>query len=249
MFCEEGNIVIRPLLVLAAFTVLYGCGQASSSVEKQERDVGAEESQPSSQPAPELTTPPTDPSGGTAVGEVFAEAELRPVGDSALSGTVVFREVGSLGVQVALEVFGLPAAGNSKEPMPYFAQIHEGSCSLAPKGVVQEHGDDHHGHAHEQGGVGLSLALVRLDRFLGATPEYAHHPEYEEPPANKMPGNIDTPVLLGASADGTAMVTSLLEGVDPEQLTSGSAKYVDVRAPSHDAPAENWTALACADLN
>jgi hypothetical protein len=38
------------LLVLTAFAVLYGCGQASSPVERQEGDVGVEEPEASSSP-------------------------------------------------------------------------------------------------------------------------------------------------------------------------------------------------------
>src|SRR5215210_5457503 len=205
---KELMTVVRVLLlVLTAFTVLHGCGQASSPAERQERDVGVEEPEASSSSASEPTTPPVDSDGGTTIGDAFAEAELRPVGDSAVSGNVAFKEVGSLGVQVELEVSGLPAPGDPEEPKPYFAQVHQGSCSEVPRG------DDHHGddHDHEHGGGGpTTLALVRLDRFLGATPEYADHPEYEDPPADKLRGNIDTPFSLGASADGTAAVTSLL---------------------------------------
>ncbi len=233
------------LLVLAAFTVLHGCGQASSPAERQERDVGVEEPEASSPPASKPTTPSADSDGGsTPVGDAFAEAELRPVGDSAVSGNVVFKEVGSLGVQVEFEVSGLPAPGNPEEPKPYFAQVHEGSCSEVPRG------DDHHGHEHEHGlGGPTTLALVRLDRFLGAKPEHADHPEYEDPPADELRGNVDTPLSLAASHDGTAAVTSLLEGVEPEELSSGRAKYVDLRAPSHDLDPEHWPALACADLS
>jgi hypothetical protein len=240
------------LLVVAAFTVLYGCGRVSSPAERQERDVGVEEPEASSPPASKPTTPSPNSDGGTTVGDAFVEAELRPVGDSAVSGNVVFKEVGSLGVQVELEVSGLPGPGNPEEPRPYFAQVHEGSCSEVPRGDGQEHGedhgDDHHGHDHEHGGGAPSLALVRLDRFLGATPEYADHAEYEDPPADELRGNVDTPFSVGASADGTAAVTSLLEGVEPEHLSSGSPKYVDLRAPSHDLAPEHWPALACADL-
>jgi hypothetical protein len=191
--------------------------------------------------------------GGTEVGEAFAEAELRPVGDSGVSGEVVFKEVGSLGVQVELEISGLPAPENPEEPEPYFAQEHGGSCSEAPKGGDHEHEedrhtDDHPGHARQDGGGGPALALIHLERFLpGGREEYADHAEYEDPPADELPGNTDLPLLLVASANGTGMVTSLLEGVEPEQLTSGAPKYIDVRAPSHDAP-EQWPVLACADL-
>jgi hypothetical protein len=39
-------MAVRVLLVLAAFAVLYGCGQASSPVERQEEQVGVEEPKP-----------------------------------------------------------------------------------------------------------------------------------------------------------------------------------------------------------
>jgi hypothetical protein len=100
-------MVVRILfVVLAAFAVLYGCDQAS----------------------------PPDSAGGTPVGGAFARAELGSVGGSGVSGDAVFKEVGSLGVQVELEISGLPAPGNSEEPKPYFAQVHRGSCSEAPRG-------------------------------------------------------------------------------------------------------------------
>ena len=203
-----------------------------------------ERAEPASEPQP-ASEPTTASAGGTTVGEAFAEAELRPVGDSGVSGTAVFKQVGTLGVQVELSASGLPDPGE-----PYFAQVHEGSCADAPKGADQEHeephGDDHHGHEH--GGGSPALALVRLDRFLpGGREEYADHPEYEDPPANELPGNIDTPLSVGASHDGTGSITSLLEGVKPEQLSSGGPKYIDLRAPSQEAP-DKWPLLACADL-
>jgi hypothetical protein len=38
-----------------------------------------------------------------------------------------------------------------------------------------------------------------------------------------------------------------VERAEPEQLSSGSPKYMDMRAASHAAP-EEWPLLACADL-
>ena len=227
-------MVIRNLLVLAALAILapLGCGQSSSPPEGQEKRAGAERAEPS-----------TASAGGTPVGEAFAEAELRPVGHSGVSGDVVFKQVGSLGVQVELSASGLPDLAE-----PYFAQVHGGSCSEAPKGSDQEHEDHHDGHEH--GGGVPALALVRLDRFLpgGREEEYADHAEYEDPPANELPGNVDTPLSLSASDDGTGAVTSLLEGVEPEQLSPGVPKYIDLRAPNEGSP-EEWLLLACANLN
>jgi hypothetical protein len=234
-------LVVRALFILVVVAALYSCGQASSPAERQEERAGVERAEPASEST-------TAADGGTTVGAAFAEAELKPVGDSGVSGTAIFKQVGTLGVQVELSASGLPAPGEY-----YVAQVHEGSCADAPKGADQEHeephGDDPHGHdEHEHGGGVPALALVRLDRFLpGGREEYADHPEYEDPPANELAGNIDTPLSVGASDDGTGSVTSLLEGVKPEQLSSGEPKYIDLRAPSHAAP-EEWPLLACADL-
>jgi hypothetical protein len=227
--------------------LLAGCAETGDNPSAKEREAGGASATASKSPAGETTT------GGTEVGEAFAEAELSPVGDSGVSGKVVFKEVGSVGVQVELDVSGLPAPeGGPEEPKPYFAQVHEGSCSEAPKGGGHEHeddhGDDHHGHDHEHGGSGPSLALLDPGPLIAKVDEYADHAEYEAPPADALPGNIDAPLSVGASDDGTGSVTSLLEGVEPEQVTSGSPKYMDLRAPSHDAPAEDWPALACANL-
>ena len=223
--------------MLAAFAVLasLGCGQAIPPAERQERNAGLEEAEASSPPAP--TTPSADSAGGTPVGEAFAEAELSAVGDSGVSGDVVFKEVGSLGVQLELKVSGLPDPGGA-----YIAQVHEGSCTEVPKGD-----DRQHGHEHELGRGGPALALVRLNRSLSGREEYADHTEYEDPPADELPGNIDSSLSVGPSHDGTLAVTSLLEGVKPKQLSSGVPKYIDLRVPNEE-PSEEWPALACADL-
>jgi hypothetical protein len=238
-------------MVLAfSCALLAGCAETGGNPSAKERTAGGAIATTTEPPAGEATTNRT----GT-VGEAFAEAELRPVGDSGVSGNVVFKEVSALGVQIELAVSGLPAPRNNEEdfeePKPYFAQVHEGSCSEVPKGGGQEpaddHGDDHHGHEH--GGAEPSLALLTPGPLLAKVEEYADHAEYEDPPADELPGNVDTPLSFSVSADGAAFVTSLLEGVEPEQLRSGSPKYMDVRDPSHDASAEEWPALACANLN
>jgi hypothetical protein len=241
-------VAIRILVVLVGFAFLapLGCAQANSPAERQEKQVGVERADPVSEPQP-APEPTSASAGGMTVGEAFAEAELRPVRDSGVSATAVFKQVGSLGVQAELSASGLPEPGE-----PYFAQVHKGSCSEAPKGAVHEHeedhGDDHHGHEHEHGAGVSALALVRLDWFLpGGREEYADHAEYEDPPANELPGNIDTPLSFSASDDGTGAVTSLLEGVEPTHLSSGVPKYIDLRAPN-EGPPEEWLLLACADL-
>ena len=98
---------------MVAFVVLYGCGQASSSVERQGKKTGAEALDTSAE-------------GRVTVGKKIAQAELEPMGDSGTSGTAVFKEVGNLGIQVELDILGLP----TKDPnAAYYAQVHEGSCS------------------------------------------------------------------------------------------------------------------------
>jgi len=153
------------------------------------------------------------------------EFGLRPVADSGVSAEARFQEIPE-GVQFTLEVSGLP------EPRkPYYSQVHGGFCA------------DVRG-----GGAGPSVALVRLDRLLAKGPEYADHAKYPPPPADELPGNIDMPLEIAASADGTAFVTSLLEGVATEQLSSGEPKYLDLRLPNSKTP-EDWPILACADLS
>jgi hypothetical protein len=57
-----GSLAFRVLLVVAAFVVLYGCGQTSSPVERQEKREGVEqvaqggEGPPEPSPSPEPTT-------------------------------------------------------------------------------------------------------------------------------------------------------------------------------------------------
>jgi hypothetical protein len=61
-------MAVRVLLVLAAFGVLYGCGQASSPVERQEKQGGVEEVAPEEVTENEQTPTPT-PSDSKAPGE------------------------------------------------------------------------------------------------------------------------------------------------------------------------------------
>jgi hypothetical protein len=229
-------MAIRVLLALSVLAVAYGCGQASSPAERHEQAGGAEKV------AAEIAT---SSASGTPVGPVFAKVDLEPVGDSATRGTAVFKKVGGLGVQVELAVSGLPQLGAD-----YFSQIHIGSCAGA-RG--QEKGGDHHhehhsGHDHEHSGVGPTVALIRLDTLLAQAPEQAHggHDHHSAAPADdELPGNIDYPLVFRSSADGTAFVTTLLEGVAPEEVVSGEPKYIDL----HPLGSEDSGTLACADLS
>ena len=214
-------MVVRVLVGLATFAVLYGCGEASSPAERQERAAGAERA---------AAEPTTSPAGGTPVGPVFAEVDLEPVGGSSTRGTAVFKKVGDLGVQVELAASGLP------EPRAvYFSQIHEGSCAGAQE---QEEGGDHRHepsskHDHQHGGAGPAVALFRLETVLAKAWEQANGGHDHSAPADELPGNIDRPIELLSSTDGTAFATALLEGVTPEEVISGSpsTSTCTLRAP------------------
>jgi hypothetical protein len=201
-------LAVRPLLVLIAFAVLYGCGQASSQSN-------------------------TSAEGGVTVGEKIAQAELKSVGDSGTSGTAVLKEVGNLGIQVELDVLGLP----TKDPnAAYYAQVHEGSCS-----------DERRGEEHEEeygAGPGPALALVKLDQLLAKTPGLEAHGGHEHGIPEVPFGSIEQPISFSASADGTSSVTSLLEGVEAKRLTSGDPEYVHL----HGVGSEDAPELACGDL-
>jgi len=189
-----------------------------------------------------LTT--ASPAGGTTVGEAVAQVKLRSVDDSGIEGTAVFREVGDLGVQVDLEVSGLPKAGAN-----YYAQVHKGECADARTGGddgEQAHRNEDHGHEH--GGTGPAIALVHLDRLLSELHEegeYAHGGHEDSSPApDELPGNVDEPIGVTSSVDGTGNTSTLLGGLEPEHLSSGSPKYLDL----HAANAKHAPTLACGNL-
>ena len=92
------------------------------------------------------------------------------------------------------------------------------------------------------------MALVRLDLLLlgKAATEYAHggH-DHDSSTANELPGNIDKPIGLLRSSDGTAFATTLLEGVTLKEVFYEGPKYLDL----HAVGLEDHQALACADLD
>jgi hypothetical protein len=217
-----------PALVLLSCALLCGCGEKPGDHQGNARAEGD----------PKAAAPAA---GGATVGEAIADAEIRPVGDSGVHARAVLKEVGDLGVQVELDVRGLPVG---KDPdAAYYAQVHEDSCS------EERSGGEHEEHGY---GAGPSLALVRSDRLLGTRPvlaeafsgEQAHggdEPGIPEEP----PGSIEQPVSFRASDDGDAFVTSLLEGVAPERLRSGVPEYVHPHAVRPGGVPEE---LACGDL-
>ena len=125
-------------VALLAVLILAGCGKGGEQ--------GGEES--------EARTLPTD---GPIKGGAVAKVELDPSGDFDTSGIAAFKEVGGSGVQVDLEVEGLPKPGST-----YYAHFHEGRCADVST-------DDGYGpeEAHAHGRVGVVLALVRPERLLG----------------------------------------------------------------------------------
>ena len=154
------------------------------------------------------------------------------MGDSAISGTAAFTKVGTLGVQVELQVVSLPEKSGSE----YYAQVHEGECVDTREEDALE---------YEHGAVGRRLALARLDRLVAkASPEYAHGGHDGHHPSVHLRGDIDQPITVVGSVDGTASVTTLLEGVAFERVFAGKPQYLDLHAAgSEDAPT-----LTCADL-
>jgi hypothetical protein len=229
-------LAIRLLLVLVAFAVLYGCGQASSPVERQGKKVEMERADKTeaSQPTPDLTTQPSTPAErGTTVGETIAQAKLKSVNDSGTSGTVVFKEVGKLGVQVELDVSGLP----TKHPdATYYAQVHEGFCS--DEGRDEEHEEEH------RAGLGPALALIGLDQLVTKARGLEAHGGHEHGIPEVPFGSIEQPISFGTSAEGTSSVTSLLDGIEAKRLTSGDPEYVHL----HGVDSDDTPELACGDL-
>ena len=229
-------MAVRLLLVLVAFAALYGCGQAGSSVERQGKKARTEHADKTeaSRPTHDPTTRSgTSTEGGVVVGEKIAQAELESVGDSGTSGTAVFKKVGNLGIQIELDVLGLP----TKDPnATYYAQLHEGTCS-----------DERRGEEHEEeygAGLGPASALIRLDQLVAKTRGLEAHGGHEHGIPEVPFGSIEQPITFGASANGTSSVTSLLEGVEAKRLTSGDPEYVHL----HGAGSEEATELACGDL-
>jgi hypothetical protein len=219
---------------LLALLLLVGCAALGEGGASKGANGGGDEG------GSATATTPSPPSGETTVGPAFAEAELGPVGDSGTHASAVFKGVGSTEVQVELDVSGLPTKDLDAL---YFAQVHEGSCSDEPASE---------GHEQHNATAGPALALVRFDRLLAegtllakATGLQAHggdEPGIPEVP----PGRIDQPVTFSASSpDGSAFVTSLLEGVGPRRLTSGPPEYIHIHAVRPEGAPEE---LACGDL-
>ena len=141
--------------VLAAFVVaLVGCGEASGG-----KASGAE-------------SDGTTSAGDSTVCEGVAKVKLDPMGNFPTSGIATFEEVGDLGVEVELEVGGLPKSGAT-----YYAHLHEGGCAHG----LDKHGDHGHGETRPRWGVGVGLVLPERLLAPGSGPEYAHGGHNHEP--------------------------------------------------------------------
>ena len=168
------------------------------------------------------------------------EVALEPVSDSGVSGKVLVKEI-EAGIQLELKASGLPTPGSS-----YLAQAHSGECADLQGEGDGEHGEDHGSDKHEHGAAGPAATFARLDVRLVKRPEMEAHGGHENAPdPSELPGDMDQPIEFLASADGTAAVTTLLQGASLDRLLSGEPKYVDL----HASNSEEAAPLACADLD
>jgi hypothetical protein len=226
---------MKTALCLLFALLLPGCAAVSKGGSSNGAQGGGDLEGPAS-----ATTTSSPSSGETTVGPAFAKAELKPVGDSGTHGAAVFKEVGPTDVQIELDISGLPTKDTDAT---YYAQVHEGSCSDEPS----DEGHEEHGAV-----AGSALAVVRFDRLLAkgallakATGLQAHGGEEPGIP-EEPPGSIEQPVSFSASSpDGSAFVSSLLEGVGSRRLTSGDPEYVHVHAVRPEGAPEE---VACGDL-
>jgi hypothetical protein len=101
-------MAVRVLLMLTAFAVLYGCGQASSPPERQEKQVGVEEAKPKELKGPDAT-PATSTSTPLETGtnvRAFGAA-----GDGTSNDTAAFERAMAEAARVGGAVY-VPAPGN-----------------------------------------------------------------------------------------------------------------------------------------
>ena len=211
------------VLALVLALTLVACGESD-----EPDTAGTEESS-------DVTTASIS-TDGTAVGGVVAQVIFVPVGGSGVRGTATFKEVGDIGVQVELDTSGWPKPGTI-----YYAQIHEGDCtSVGAEGVTA---DPDQVHKPELGGESYDYEHASGGHDHEGGADDHHHDDASI--ADKVPGEIDQPIRGASSDDGTASVTSLLEGVTSEQILSGEPKYLDL----HATDPEYAAALACAPLS
>jgi len=178
----------RVLLAGAALVLILAGGCASG---------GGTAAQPSAEPAAAGYNEPARESGPL-------EVDLRPVGDSGVSGTVGFVPQEG-GVRVELSLRGLP-----KPEGVYVGTIYRGSC------------------AEELGGTGGGAGRYFASR--SASPREAAyrfvHDDHGASPADEE-RVVQTLTSVASGPEGTGASTTPLP-VSTDELLSGEPKYVDV---------------------
>jgi hypothetical protein len=147
--------------------------------------------------------------------------ELRPEGDSGVSGTASFEDT-SDGVVVKLELSNLPRPNTL-----YLAHIHPGSCA---EGHGHEHSSAHgeEGHTNQHG-----------------EEESGHEHEEESGHEHGGGAEIDYPLSqVKPDSEGHGSSTTTLRETSVEKLFSGEPKLVNV----HEAGSGNPPILSCANL-
>jgi hypothetical protein len=227
---STGSRVIRAVLTWLSLVIAVVCLLQTGC----EGNTGGSRGEGQREGTPDTIASPPD---RVARGKEIAEANLGPVGGSDVHAKAVLSSIGKTGVEVDLDVRGLP----TKDPNAvYYAQVHEGSCSAEGKRRKHEKAEQ------RIFSPGPSLTLVRFGSVLSKSTGLQAHGGHEDGVPEVPPGSIEQPVTIMASADGTASVISLLEAVEPKRLTSGRSEYIHLHAASgEDTPQEE---LACGDL-
>jgi hypothetical protein len=168
-------------------------------------------------------------SGRPVTGQKRFAADLKPVSDSSVRGTVELSQR-SEGVKFTLKAEGLPDPDAT-----YFARVHEGSCAEASRTE-----DD----LQRGGAGGPVVAVVRADRLLAETLAFLH-PGHEHT-EDGVSGTIDVTMPLTTSDEGRGAATTLLQDLTVERLISGSPTSVDLTLSSDSG---SPVLLACASLS
>ncbi len=125
-------MAVRVLLMLTAFAVLYGCGQASSPPERQEKQVGVEEAKPK-----ELKEPDAPPatSTSTPLETVTNVRDFGATGNGTSNDTAAFEGAMAEAARVGGVVY-VPAPGNYRiagvtPPNNTHLEVQAGACIVA----------------------------------------------------------------------------------------------------------------------
>ncbi len=212
-------MAVRVLLVLAALTLLYGCGQEGSPAVEKEKKRGSV-----GQAAGEKSKT-RDGTGSSAV------LKLYPTNPPDPSGSASFTEADG-DVRVKLNFRGLP-----KPHKTYLSHIHSGYCGTggghADHGQVGEAADDQRGADHKQG----DPAREHGEERGGAHEEHGRE--------RGAPRNIEYPLTpVESDAEGRGSSTTMLKDLTIHELYTGEAKYINL----HTGGTGNPPDLACANI-